>query len=364
MNAQEDRVRSLIAEQAAGWVITNRENPDERERRAFAAWLRESPVHIEEYLALAAISRDLREACADSAVRLEDVLLRARSEEHPTIEPLRPRTAAGALRGLSAPRLQATLRIAAALAIVSVGALVLLRFNPVVRAPLVEDATVLRIQALPGERRTMRLADNSVLHLNGGSAVTVRISRTERLVTVERGEVNFDVIHDPDRRLRVLAGPAEIVDVGTRFDVRLEDASTLITVAEGQIEVSRTSPGNGGAVSQHRGGPTDFIRLTADQQLQVSRDSWPATPTAVDAHAAAAWSRRNLAFENQPLEQVANELNRYTARRIEIVAPELQTLHISGSFATDDPEAFVSFLRSLDAVRVEETPARVLVSKK
>jgi transmembrane sensor len=67
-------------------------------------------------------------------------------------------------------------------------------------------------------------------------------------------------------------------------------------------------------------------------------------------------------FNNEPLEQVAAEYNRYTAKPIEIATPALRKLKISGVFATDDTDAFIAFLRSLKGVRVEVTATRILVS--
>ena len=53
-----------------------------------------------------------------------------------------------------------------------------------------------------GEQRIQRLPDGSVLHLNTDSAVTVRYSRTDRLVTLDRGQALFEVAHQDERRLR------------------------------------------------------------------------------------------------------------------------------------------------------------------
>jgi ferric-dicitrate binding protein FerR (iron transport regulator) len=38
-------------------------------------------------------------------------------------------------------------------------------------------------------------------------------------------------------------------------------------------------------------------------------------------------------------------------------------MQISGVFSTDDPDAFIAFLRSLKGVRVEVTPTRISVSR-
>ncbi|MGB8692521.1 MAG: FecR domain-containing protein, partial [Steroidobacteraceae bacterium] len=76
-----------------------------------------------------------------------------------------------------------------------------------------------------------------------------------------------------------------------------------------------------------------------------------------------AWLRRQIVFHDEPLEQVAAEFSRYTAKPIEIATPALRKLRISGVFATDDTDAFIAFLRSLKGVRVEVTATSIRVSK-
>jgi transmembrane sensor len=205
------------------------------------------------------------------------------------------------------------------------------------------------------------LADNSILHLNTDSAVTIRYGKNERLVLLTSGQADFDVAHEPDRVFRVIAGSAEVVDLGTKFDVRLQHHSTVVTVVEGRVAVG-PSPilGRLGANSGQNH-PPPFVQLGADQQISVTEGEWPATPVAVDAERTTAWLRREIVFDHEPLERVAAEYNRYTAKPIEIATPALRNLQISGVFATDDTEAFIAFLRSLKGVRVEVTETRIRV---
>jgi transmembrane sensor len=204
-----------------------------------------------------------------------------------------------------------------------------------------------------GEQRTVRLSDNTVLHLNTDTAVAIRYSRAERQVTLRSGEAEFEVAHDPNRTFRVFAGSAEVVDIGTTFNVRMNQDSTLVTVVEGQVSVGLARPG-----ADH--GP-QFVQLVAGQQIRVAEDGWPATAAAIDTRHTTAWLRRQIVFEQEPLERVAAEFNRYGPKPIEIVTPALRNLQISGVFATDDPEAFIAFLRSLKGVRIEETATRIRV---
>ncbi len=89
MNSSEEQVRAAIAEQAGEWFAVNDEGPlDARDSAALAAWLKTSPVHIEEFLGVSAIARDLREARTDPEYSLEAILARASAEEEPTVQAL------------------------------------------------------------------------------------------------------------------------------------------------------------------------------------------------------------------------------------------------------------------------------------
>jgi len=214
-----------------------------------------------------------------------------------------------------------------------------------------------------GEQTTERLADGSVLHLDTDSAVTIRLSKTERLVTLTAGQADFEVAHDPARAFRVFAGAAEVVALGTNFDVRLEHALTVVTVVEGRVAVALTSSLEKPGTNLSQANVSRFVQVSADQQIRVAADAWPATPLAVDAQQATAWLHREIVFDHEPLERVAAEFNRYSPKPIEIATPALRNLQISGAFATDDTEAFIAFLRSLKGVRVEVTATRIQVSR-
>src|SRR5262252_7453035 len=86
MNTDEEKVREIIASQAGEWVAAHQAGPlDAAERRAFYAWLTASPVHVEEYLGVALLSRRLPIAAADPELPVEAILSRVRQEtEAPT----------------------------------------------------------------------------------------------------------------------------------------------------------------------------------------------------------------------------------------------------------------------------------------
>src|ERR1700748_3140971 len=95
MSASAGRTREGIAQQAADWFVANRTGLSGNERNEFITWMKASPIHIEEYLAVAVIARDLRSACAESAGSLEALLTRALLESPSGVIPLSRPAVAG-----------------------------------------------------------------------------------------------------------------------------------------------------------------------------------------------------------------------------------------------------------------------------
>ena len=360
MSTNDERVRGLITQEAADWFVANRAGLTTEESHTFAAWLKASPVHVEEYLTLSVIARDLRQACEDSQGSVDALLARARLEEHTPVQLLWPRVVAS-VRDVASHRWQTVAVSMAAIGALSLGLLALWDLRPIAHVSAPIDVTALHFETRHGEQQTRRLADNSVLHLNTDSAVTIGFSKTERLVVLTSGQAEFEIAHDPARAFRVLAGSAEVVAIGTQFDVRLEEDSTVVTVIEGRVAVG-PSP-----MLEKRGkNPNDaprYVQVDADQQIRVTAAEWPPTPIPVDAQHTTAWLHREIVFDHEPLERVAAEFNRYAPKPIEIPTPALRNLQISGAFATDDTDAFIAFLRTLKGVRVEVTATRIRVSQ-
>ena len=359
MSAREEQVRDLIAQDAADWFVASRAGLTADERNAFATWLKASPVHVEEYLALEVIGRDLRRACEVSQYSVDELLARAAHEPDAPVRPFWRRLVEG-LRTPS-PRWQIAAVAMAALGVVSLGLLVLWNLRPIAHVSTPAVITALHFETRHGEQQTHRLADNSILHLNTDSAVTVRYGDNERLVVLTSGEAEFEVAHAPERPFRVFAGRAEIVDSGTQFDVRLKDESTLVTVVEGRIGVALAASTESGSPNQ--GYTPQLVQVNAGQQISVTDGEWPAAPVAIDTQRTTAWLHRQIMFENEPLERVASEFNRYAQKPIEIATPALRNLKVSGVFATDNTSAFIAFLRSLKGVQVEVTATQIRVSQ-
>jgi transmembrane sensor len=343
MTPSDEQIRMAIAEQANEWYVENRGGPLDREARSrFMAWLQASPVHVGEYLAIAALARDLGTAANTAEIPLEPLLARAHAETDPvvTLDPSALGHAPVAMR----PRRSRhwSLAAAAALACVALAALWLTRDGERFGLPRTYSTA-------HGEQSERVLPDGSVLHLNTDSEVTVRYLRRERVVDLDRGEALFQVKHEGMRGFRVAAGNAQVLDVGTEFDVYRKSGAVLVTVVEGTVAVY-TGPPQLKPIT---------LRLGAGYHVEVRGQV--GLPRPVDARAAVAWLKRQIAFEDEPLAEVAAEFNRYGGTALEIDDDTVRGLRISGVFDAYDTDSFAAFLQTLSGVVVQKTPTRIRV---
>ena len=209
-----------------------------------------------------------------------------------------------------------------------------------------------------GEQAAWRLPDGSTLHLNTGGSATVRYSSAERVVDLNHGQALFEVARGDGRRFRVSAGEAQVLAVGTEFDVYRRRDVTLVTVVEGTVPVCAGEPP---PLASGIAPPGPSQRVNAGQQIGVEGGKlWP-EPVPVDAKAAVAWLQHQIVAEDRPLGEIVDEFNRYAPVSIEIEDPALRALRVSGRFDVYDTDSFVAFLSSLEGVAVERTATRIRV---
>jgi transmembrane sensor len=346
MTPTNEQIRAAIAEQSHHWFVENRAAPLEGDAAArFMDWLRTSPQHVEEYLMTVALANELKYAACTAQIDLEPLLDRAMQETDNVIALDQPQ-----VRSPQAPRYRGRRRLAAAAAVVLVAVTALWIARDGERAGLPRS-----YRTAHGEQSVRVLPDGSVLHLNTDSQVTLRFSRHERLVTLDKGQAFLEVMHEEARGFRVRAGETQILDVGTRFDVYRRSGSVVVTVVEGVAAVYRGEQ----PLALHEALPSGAVRVEAGYQVEVLGKV--GTARAVDTRSGTAWLRKQIAFENEPLGAVADEFNRYGGAHIEIEDANLRSLPITGVFDAYDTDSFLAFLATLKDVIVQKTATRVRV---
>jgi transmembrane sensor len=211
-----------------------------------------------------------------------------------------------------------------------------------------------------GEQRVLTLEDGSVLHLNSDSALAVHFTREERLVSLERGQALFQVAHDRSRRFRVDAGLANVVAIGTQFDIDRRDDEALVTVVDGKVAVSGGGHGGGGAGLDD----ANALRLVAGQQAQVAGGSGTIRRSSADLRSTLAWTRRQIVLDGRTVADVVREFNRYASHPIVVVDPALAATRLGGVIDAYDTASFLEFLKRFARVDVTTEDARIVVRSK
>ncbi len=357
---EDAKIRSAITQVAADWYAAHRVgHPSDADRAAFLAWLKASPLHIEEYLGVAALDRSMAAATLEPALSKQALIDLAGADvgaiplDHGSMAPGQPPPARR-----TGDRSWRAAIVVAGIAILAFGVGVLVSRLPGHTLPV----DVRTYRTVHGEQSMRPLADGSTLHMNSDTLVTVRYSPVERTIELDHGQVAVHVVHDERRAFHVRAGSTDTVAIGTDFDVYRRADSTLITVVAGQVAVAVDAPPRGQRLAQVPAGAPVKLQVGAAQQLEVVSGVLPTAVRPTDLRETTAWLERRVVFEERPLAAVAEEFNRYNDIVFAIDDPTLRNLKVSGNFDAADIGSFAAFLGSLDGVRVERLPASFRVS--
>ena len=333
MSAKDEHLRDLIAEQAADFFAAHRSSSlSDVQEQEFLQWLRTSPIHVAEYLAVADLSRDLDSAAKTIDTPLEELVAAAEMGSEVialnTAPPVR-QSAPGETEQRHRSRTFLRWGAIAAVYLTVLGALSFYYFRA---------DNGIEITSGHGELRTFQLADDTIVHLNSDSAISVKFDATHRFVNVERGEVYFKVAEDPKRQFEVRAGEAVLKDIGTSFDVYRRSGKTIVSVAEGQVAVHRLAE------------PASVVRLVAGDQatVQPTRIVESNSPTGV--RRATAWLKQEIIFDRTTIAEAVAQFNRYTQTRVVVDDPRVAKIAISGMFHVYDLASFAQFLDGLPNV--------------
>lgn len=179
-----------------------------------------------------------------------------------------------------------------------------------------------------GEARQIELSDGSIIQLNTQTHIEVVYSEEQRLVKLLKGEAYFAVEGNKSRPFIVDVGRATVTAVGTAFNIKRGKQEDWVAVTEGLVRVK-----------QKKTPTTPFPEskfVQADQHLSLTGNGLSA---AKDLDTEIHWLDRTLAFDNTPLNQALDELNRYLTEPVAFKHNDLSELRLSGTFRLDAPNA-------------------------
>lgn len=361
-NQQRHDERSI--DEAAAWVV-RLQAPDvtRNERREFQEWLVEDPSHRSTFEEVQSLSADVDLLSGISRRRpevLDPEFANIVEQSRAVMSNARAETRFMRHRRLTA--------LAASLVLALGGVLYWGMRHEVdsVASPSLPE----HYRTVVGEKRTVVLADGSVITLNTNTVLSATLTPTFRRLRLQQGEAYFDVARDLRRPFSVNAGGGVVQVVGTVFNIKHRDQEVLVTVYEGEVKIrsgrlAESAPTRNATGRDDEGSVLVEHVLSAGEQigygggaLQVARLKGPMLDDA------AAWRYGKLIFDGESLADIVAEVQPYVPDRIVIVDPEVAEMTAGGVFDTDSSDSILNALEIALPVHVERRPGVVLLKTK
>lgn len=289
-----------LLDEAAEWIARlGAPDLDRADRLAFARWLERSPAHRGAFDTMA----DLHDGLGVLAERAEAASSRRRA----------PPTARRPLLALAAT--------------------VLLTAGTLLLTTQWFGGDRLELQTARGETLEQRLPDGSVVRLNTDTSLVWRGMEALREIDVELGgEIFVDVAKDADRPFVVRTDHGLATAIGTAFGVHARPEGTSVVVTEGVVEVLA-----------HNAEAAPARRLAAGEAVDVTAGAGPGAVRDA-ASESLAWRQGRLVYDDVPLAQLVEDLNRYLPRRMTISDPALAATRVSAVLVLSDQETMLRAL--------------------
>ena len=337
--------RHAVRQEAADWLIRldGDVKPDAQELDELREWLARSPVHSEE------LNR-LNNFWANN-ILTELMVPFDRGMRRP------------GLFAVIGTFLRAPRRAVSAFAVALVCMLVLL--NLWNTSTNMMQSNGLYMTAV-GQQKTLDLPDGSTIVLNTDSQLKVDYTNRHRNIRLMKGEAYFDVAKNPDQPFRVYAGGGRVQAVGTAFNVYLQDDGLNVFVTEGSValaslrvskdlrqrpQLARNQQGSSRIDDYVNTQSEELGMLDAGQAVTLGKELNSAeaietvrqtliesvnTMDERELKRRQSWRDGLLVFSGETLEQVVEEISRYTTVSIEITDPQVRQIQIGGRFKAGD----------------------------
>jgi len=324
-----------IEAEACAWIARlDGGNPGQEDLNAFREWIRRSPRHRDQITRLSALWGDLN-VLTELATPVESAL------------------------GRSGRFWNRRLATAATLLVVVMVISGYFLWAPKQVVPM-ESAPIYATAI--GERQSVTLSDGSKILLNTDSRLQVEYTPEEREVRLLKGEAYFEVAHNPARPFLVYAGSNVIRAVGTAFSVYVQTRDVRVVVTEGKVELSTITneaptTSTGAATTK----TVDLAAINADQIAAIAEqvETIQTIPSA-EVTRKLSWREGVLSFDGEPLEQVVQEVSRYTPVTIVISDPAIRKVAIGGYFKAGEIDAMFDALEASFGVRVTRVNDRLV----
>lgn len=203
-----------------------------------------------------------------------------------------------------------------------------------------------------GGRAILKFTDGTEIDLNTSTAVRYRMTTSERIVWLDRGEAYFRVAHNASDPFVVIAAGHRVTDLGTEFLVRDEANALDVALVKGRAQVS----------SEMSGAPT--TTLSPDYEAVATPVSITVTKRSAQQIAdELAWQHGVLIFRNTRLADAVRQFNRYNEVKLVIADSSIADVKFSAEARTNDYDGFLRLAQAVLKLRVDRVGNEILLSR-
>lgn len=187
-----------------------------------------------------------------------------------------------------------------------------------------ESFSDMEIVTANGSSTRLTLPDGSIAWLNAGSKIIYSqgFGVSDRIVRLE-GEGYFEVEHNEALPFEVKTDDVNLCVLGTQFNFRnyKEDATVTVSLIRGKVFLD----------NNHN---NQSFELNPNEKMTYDKSTQQMTKCSFNAVRSNSWTHHVIAFDDEPLQQIANELMRAFNVRIE-VGENIKDNIFYGSFNLD-----------------------------
>ena len=217
-----------------------------------------------------------------------------------------------------------------------------------------------RLQTEIGQQTRFSLSDGSRIKLNTNSIVDVSFSKKNRLLTLVKGEANFNVTKDKSRPFTVTVGEQSFTALGTIFNLQKTSNENMeLVVTEGIVLITKPNKPlnkNVNILSTSPQKELSGVLITSGEIANIENNVQTSNQkiSFEEVQRKLAWQQGMLVFSGETLDEALIEVSRYTTTKFELDGDELTKIKVAGYFKANDIDGLLTSLSTNFNIQFEK----------
>lgn len=197
-----------------------------------------------------------------------------------------------------------------------------------------------------------KLPDGTVVSLNAGSTLEYPEGFEDNFRPVKlKGEAYFDVAHNPEKPFIISVDDIRIEVLGTKFYVNADTTGNILVIL------------NSGKVAvYYKDKASKRVIMNPGDKVDVSKADKTIEKTTNLEENYIAWKTKKLVFNNDPMFEIVQVLNKYYHSRIYITDEKIAKCRVTATFENQSLESVLNVLKATLNVKVKDQGSSIEIS--